>query len=337
MKKIIGLLLVVFLLASGVVFAGGQGEKKDAPLKVVIASNQTNVDGPYHIGLIAFKEKVDELSNGTIIVEVHDGTLGTDERELVDKMKMGALDIALISPGFMTKTGIKEVDLLALLYLFDDYDHWERVVDGEVGDKIAELIYEQSNEELKIIGYWTAGVRHYYGKTPVNSLNDLKGLTLRTQTSGAVSEFWKETGAVPSSVAWGELYQALQQKVVDSAENAYPYFVAMKHHLTDNGKYISETGHDFTTRFLIANGKKFAAYSEKQREIILQAAEASVAAERAYLYAMEDEFKQKAISEGAVVNTLDRKPFMDIAIPIQDKWAASMGLTDLLEVIRSEK
>jgi len=111
----------------------------------------------------------------------------------------------------------------------------------------------------------------------------------------------------------------------------------MKHPLTENGKYISETGHDYTTRFLIVNGKKFDAYSEKQKEIILQAAKASVDAERAYLYAMEDKFKQKAISEGAVVNTLDRKPFMDIAIPIQDKWAAAMGLTDLLEVIRSEK
>lgn len=252
-------------------------------------------------------------------------------------MKMGALDIALISPGFMTKTGIKEVDLLALLYLFNDYDHWERVVDGEVGDKIADIIYEKSNEELKILGYWTAGVRHYYGKVPVNSMSDLDGLTIRTQTSGAVSEFWKKTGAIPSSVAWGELYQALQQRVVDSSENAYPYFVAMKHHLTDNGKYISETGHDYTTRFLIANGKRFAAYSDEQKEIILKAAKASVDAERTYLYAMEEEFKQKAISEGAIVNTLNRMPFIDVATPIQDHWASSMGLTDLLEVIRSEK
>ena len=88
-------------------------------------------------------------------------------------------------------------------------------------------------------------------------MEDIKGMTFRTQTSGVVADYWKKAGAIPTSIAWGELYQALQQNVVDSAENSYPYFVQQNHHKTKNGKYITETAHDYTTRFLLVNGKKF--------------------------------------------------------------------------------
>lgn len=237
----------------------------------------------------------------------------------------------------MSQTGIKEIDLLALPYLFDSYDHWEKVIDGEVGQEMADLINEKSNNDFKLIGYWTAGVRHYYGKKPLESIDDLKGMTIRTQTSGVVAEYWQNIGAVPTSVAWGELYQALQQNVVDSAENAYPYFVQQNHHKTDNGKYTTETGHDYTTRFLLVNGEKFDSYTQEQKDIILKAAKASVEAERQSLYDQENEFKEKLIAEGGEVNEIDRTPFIEVAEPLQDKAAADMGVEHLLQKIRDLK
>ena len=235
----------------------------------------------------------------------------------------------------LTKTGIKEADLFALLYLFDSYGHWENVVDGEIGKKIADLIYEKSNKEFKIIGYWSAGVRHYYGKKPINTIADVSGVKIRTQTSGVVSDYWKSIGSIPTSVAWGELYQALQQGSVDAAENAYPYFIPMDHHKTSNGKYISETGHDYTTRFLIVNAKKFEKMTDEQKETILKAAKEATEAERQAIYSEEDKYKKQAISEGAVVNELDRKPFIEAAREIQDELATELGITDMLEEIRN--
>jgi tripartite ATP-independent transporter DctP family solute receptor len=345
MKKIKLLPLVLLLTLSMVLAACGnteQGGSESADggeeqIKILAAHNQTSPDNPYQTGMLKFEEVAEAESNGSIEVEVHAGTLGTEESELVEKLKLGAADVILVSPGFMTQTGIKEIDLLAIPYVFDSYEHWESVVDGDVGETFKKLISEKSNNDFKLIGYWTAGVRHYYGKQPVNSIEDLKGLTIRTQTSGVVADYWIQTGAIPTSVAWGELYQALQQKVVDSAENAYPYFVQQNHHKTDNGKYTSETGHDYTTRFLLVNGKKFDSYSKEQQEAILKAAEASVQAEREALYSQEDEYKEKAISEGAVVNELDRTPFIELAVPIQDKAAKDMGAEDLLQKIRDLK
>nr|WP_263324659.1 TRAP transporter substrate-binding protein [Neobacillus sp. Marseille-Q6967] len=346
MKKLFSLSFVL-LLALSVVLAGcsskessGGGSDKEGgaeKIKIVAAHNQTSPDNPYQVGLLKFKEVAESKSNGNIEVEVHAGTIGTEESELVEKLKLGAADVVLVSPGFMTQTGIKEVDLLALPYLFDSYEHWGKVVDGEIGEEMAKLVNEKSNNDFKIVGYWSAGVRHYYGKKPIEKMEDLKGLTYRTQTSGVVADYWKQAGAIPTSIAWGELYQALQQNVVDSSENSYPYFVQQNHHKTKNGKYITETGHDYTTRFLLVNGKKFDSYTKEQQEIILEAAKASVEAERESVFAQEEEYKEKAIAEGAEVNEIDRAPFIKLAEPIQEKAAKEMGADQLLEKIRSLK
>lgn len=306
-----------------------EGSSEGESLKILAAHNQTSPDNPYQTGLLKFEEVLED-SEANIEVEVHAGTLGTEESELVEKLKLGAADVIVVSPGFMTQTGVKEVDLLALPYLFESYEHWEAVVDGEVGEQMAKLINEKSNNDFKLVGYWSAGVRHYYGKKPIESMDDLKGLSIRTQTSGVVSDYWTQAGAVPTSVAWGELYQALQQNVVDSSENAYPYFVQQNHHKTKNGKFISETAHDYTTRLMLVNGKKFDAMTDEQKEALLEAATASVEAEREAVYAQEEEYKQKAIDEGAVVNEIDTTEFKKLATPIQDKLAKDIGAEEIL-------
>ncbi|GGK06368.1 C4-dicarboxylate ABC transporter [Lentibacillus kapialis] len=341
MRKLL-LSLAVFLMAGILVACGDEGSDSEGSsgedsIKIIAAHNQTDPENPYQKGLLAFKEKAEAESNGKIEVEVHAGTIGTEESELVEKLKTGAADVVLVSPGFMTSTGIDQVDLFAFPYLFDSYDHWENVVTGEVGDKMANIINEESNNDFKLLGYWTAGVRHYYGKKPIKNIDDLQGMTIRTQTSGVVSDFWEEVGTVPTSVAWGELYQALQQDVVDSAENAYPYFVQQDHHQTENGKYITETAHDYTTRFLLINGNKFDKYTEEQQDIIMSAAETSVEAEWKSLHKQEEEYKGIAKEDGAKINQIDRQPFVDIAKPIQDKAAKEIGVEDLLEKIRNAK
>ncbi|WP_026582638.1 TRAP transporter substrate-binding protein [Bacillus sp. J33] len=342
MRKLMSISFVLLLALSALLAgcsskeeAGGDaGSKK---IKIVAAHNQTSPDNPYQTGLLKFKEVAESKSNGDIEVEVHAGTIGTEESELVEKLKLGAADVVLVSPGFMTQTGIKEIDLLALPYLFDSYEHWETVVDGEVGKEMAKLVNEKSNNDFKLVGYWSAGVRHYYGKKPIEKMEDLKGMTFRTQTSGVIADYWKQTGAIPTSIAWGELYQALQQNVVDSSENSYPYFVQQNHHKTDNGKYITETGHDYTTRFLLVNGKKFDSYTKEQQDIILEAAEASVKAEREAVYSQEEEYKEKAIAEGALVNEIDRTPFIELAEPLQEKAAKDIGAEELLKKIKDLK
>ena len=139
-------------------------------------------------------------------------------------------------------------------------------------------------------------------------------------------------------MAWGELYQALQQGVVDGAENDYTNITLKEHHKTPNGKNISETHHDFTTRLFLMNGDKYDRLTDEQKAWINQAAEASTAEERAITYKMFGESKQKAINDGAVITEfadIDIAAFREIAKPIQDSFAEQNGMTEQLNMIRA--
>ena len=211
------------------------------------------------------------------------------------------------------------------------------MVDGDIGQEIRDMINQKSNNDFRILGVWSAGVRHYYGKKPINTVEDLKGLNIRTQTSGTVAKYWQSLGINPINVAWGELYQALEQGQADSAENAYPFFVQMSHHKAANGKYVSETGHDFTSRFFLVGGHFYDTLTEEQKGWLQGAVDYAAEVERNALFEQEAQYKQIAIDEGAVVNELDRTPLIEAAVPVQDEFAASINATELLQKIRDAK
>ncbi len=308
-----------------------------AELNLIIASNQTSEDNPYSYGMDKFKEVVEDVSGGKISVTVHKGTLGENESELVEKLEMGAADMIVVSPGFMTGIGVPEVDIFSLNYLFNSFDHWEAALDGEFGDKMKEVVKEKTGNNFKIMSYWSSSVRDYYGKKPIKTPADLKGMTIRTQSSQVQQQFWSACGAVPTSVAWGELYQALQQGVVDSAENDYTSLMLKEHHKTANGHYICETHHDYTTRLLLMNGNKFDALTDEQKGWIEEGVKACTDEERSVVYRMFEESKKKVQEDGAEVTEfadMDIDAFKAIAIPIQDEFAEKNNMQAELEMIR---
>ena len=333
MKKMIAILMTLALIALCV------PAMAEAPeLTLIIASNATDPTNPYSYGLDKFKEVAEEVSGGKIAVEVHKGTLGENESELVEKLAMGAADMVVSSPGFMTAIGVPEVDFLSLEYLFDSFDHWEACMDGDFGANMRDMIAEKTGNMYRIMGYWSSSVRDVYAKKAIKSPEDMKGLSIRTQNSQVQQQFFQACGAVPTSVAWGELYQALQQGVVDGAENDYTNLTLKEHHKTPNGKYVNETHHDFTTRLFLMDGNKYDRLTDEQKAWIDEASAAATAEERAITYRMFEESKQKAIDDGAIITEhadIDIEAFKAIAIPIQDEFAAKIGMTEQLEQIRS--
>lgn len=329
MKRFSAILAVAFFLCA-VAFPS----RSLAATTLVVAHNQTSQENPYQYGMLKFKEVLEDISGGEFKVDVHAGTIGTNEDELVEKIQMGAADMVVASPGFMTKAGIPEVDMLSLLYLFTGFEHWEQVVDGEVGQELAGVINQKSRNAFRIAAFWSAGVRNYYGKKPIHKIEDLKGMKIRTQMSGVVAEFWKKVGAIPTQVAWGELYQALQQGIVDCAENDYTNFGLLDHHKTMNGKFITETEHDYTTRIVLMNGRKWDGYSQQHKDWITEAVKQATAEERAVTYNDLSTSKAVVIADGGLVNTIDKTPFIEIAVPIQDELARKLGLEGMLGKIR---
>lgn len=315
-----------------------QGTKTE--LTLVVASNQTSQENPYHFGLQTFKEVVEELSGGSIQVVCSDGDLSEDEAELVEMLDSGKAQMVVCSPGFMSAVGVSEVDMLSLLYLFEGFSHWEAAMDGEFGNAMADVILEKTNNKYRIMGYWSAGVRDYYGKVPITTASDVEGLTIRTQTSGVVSEFWRSFGAEPVNIGWGVLYDALNNNEVDSAENDYTNLMLKQHHTTANGKYICETHHDYTTRLFIMNGDFYDSLTSEQKNWIDTAALAATLEERAVTYDMMDNSKAQCIAEGAVVTAyeeMDIASFKATAVAIQDNYASANGLETYLAMIRSAR
>lgn len=317
----------------------GNAKVKDVEpeITLTIASNQTSADNPYHFGLQTFKEVAEELSGGTIQVVCSDGDLSEDEAELLSMLDGGRIQMAVCSPGHMTSAGVAEVDMLSLLYLFDGFSHWETAMDGEFGSAMSDIILKKTNNQYRIMGYWSAGVRDYYGKASITSPEDVAGFTIRTQTSGVVSEYWTSLGAEPVSVGWGDLHDVLDRGEVDSAENDYTNLMLKEHHTTGNGKYICETHHDYTTRLFIMNGDFYDSLTGEQKSWIDTASLAATLQERAVTYEMMDSSKERCISDGAIVTDyedMDINAFKEPAIAIQDSYAEQNGLTSYLDMIR---
>lgn len=339
LKRIVAIVMIISLM--GILAACQQEEKvtnEEDVLELIVAHNQTSLENPYAYGIIEFKEKVEALSDGKIQVTLHHGTLGESESELIEKLQMGAASMVVASPGFMTSIGVPEVDVFSLLYLFDGFDHWEASMDGEFGDAMKEVVLDKTNKDFRIMGYWSAGVRSVYGKTAITTPSDMDGMTIRTQTSGVVKDYWTSIGAVPTSVAWGELYQALQQGVVDSAENDYTNMMLKEHHKTANGKYFSETEHDYTTRLFLMDGKFYDGLTEEQQQWIDEASQAATQKEREVTYEMLADSKAKVIEDGGIVTEhadIDIEAFRSYALPIQDQFAEQYGMEDYLEMVRS--
>lgn len=343
MKKFLAVLMTICILASCLAGCGSSPKASaengtPVELNISFAHNQTSADNPYVIASEKFKVALEEVSGGRATATLYHGTLGENESELVEKLEMGAVNMVIASPGFMTSLGVNEIDIFSLLYLFESFDHWTACMDGDFGDAMKQVVSEKLNNRFKIMGYWTASVRDYYGKKSITSPADLKGMTIRTQSAPVVQQFWIGCGAIPTTVAWGELYQALQQGVVDSAENDYTSFRLKEHHKTGNGKYVCETHHDYTTRLFLTSGAFYDSLTEEQKGWVDEACRIATEENRSVTIRMFEESKQKVIEDGAIITEyadMDIDAFQAIAIPIQDKFAEENNMQQYLEMIRA--
>jgi tripartite ATP-independent transporter DctP family solute receptor len=243
-------------------------------------------------------------------------------------MHTGTVDVIITSAGFLAQT-VKEADLFSLLYLFKDFGHWARVLDGGPGQQMNKIVEDKT--DFKVLGYWSAGVRHYFGNKPVTTPADLKNVKIRVHTSPVIRDTWIALGAQPTNVAFTELYQALQNKVVDAGENSFTYIYKMK--FFEVSPYVSLTSHDFAVRFLLMSDRKYAKLTDVQKMIVEKAAIEATRVEREadYLSMKEDIETLKKL--GSKINKVDIDAFIETTAPIREKAVKALGLQDMLAQI----
>ena len=308
--------------------SGGNAEYK------LIAAHVSSEAHSFHLGLEEFKKQIEEKSNGRIEVEIHaNGELGGNEDELVQKMATGTVDMIIAAPSFMAQS-VKAADLLSLPYLFKDVDHWEKVMDGEPGQEISRLVEEQSGL-FKVLGYFKDGIRNMYTVKPVETLEDMKDMKFRIQNSPTQIAFWSKLGVQPTFIAFNEIYQALQNGVIDGAENSYAQIAQQKHY--EVCKYITQTEHDVATRFFLISQQKYNELPEDLQKAVDESAELAVKKQREVDLELDAKYKDEMEKAGVTFISIDKQPLIDMTEDVRHDAAEEMGLSDMLDQINALK
>ena len=243
-----------------------------------------SLEHQYHIGAEYFKKLVEEKSGGEMKVTIFpQGQLG-GERDLAEGVRMGTVEIGSASPGNMAGFA-PELELFGVPFLFQTKKQVYTALDGEVGEYFNKILLDKGFVNL---AYWEVGFRNMTNNVrPVKTPEDMKGLKIRVQESKIKVELIKSLGAIPTPIPFGELYSALQQKVVDGQENPIATIYSMKFYEVQ--KYVSLTYHTYEPAMVFANPRWFNSLSPKHQQILREASIETAVYQRAKLAELDAE------------------------------------------------
>jgi len=179
-----------------------------------------------HQAMVILGEELEKISEGKLKVNIYPSSQLGGERECLELLQIGSLDITKVSAAVL-ENFIPEYKVFSIPYIFRDKAHMFSVFDSEVG---ANLLLKGEKYRLRGLTFYDAGSRSFYMKeNPINSPEDLVGKKIRVQKSNMAVAMVNDLGGAPTPISWGELYTALQQGVVDGAENNPPSFYTSKH------------------------------------------------------------------------------------------------------------
>jgi len=291
-----------------------------------------DVNHSVHKAMLQMGEVLDSISNGEMQLEIYPSSqLGT-ERECLELLQIGSLDMAKVSAGIMENFASK-MKIFSLPFLFRDRQHSFNVLDGPIGKQ---LLNEGEKYWLKGLGYYDAGSRSFYTKEkPINSPEDLYGLKIRVMESVTAMNMVKSLGGSPTPISWGELYTSLQQGVVDGAENNPPSFYLSRHY--EVCKYYSLDEHTVLPDVLIIGTQIWNKLSEQERKWLQQAVDDSVIYQRKLWAEAEAEALAEVQKAGVKVTRPDKALFSKKVESIYEQYKNDKEMYQLIKEIQKTK
>lgn len=209
-----------------------------------------------------FKELVALRSEGEIAVKIfHSGSLGT-ETEILQQIQLNAVQMGIITLGPFD-VFVPEVKVVAFPFIFRDYDHVDKALDGEVGRRVLDSL---ARAGFKGLAFSENGFRHVTNsKRPVEKVDDVAGLKIRVMESELHKELWRTLDANPTPMGW-PIYTELQQGAIDGQEN--PLSVIVVYKLFEVQPYLSLTGHVYSAHINVANLGWFESLPEDTRQLL---------------------------------------------------------------------
>lgn len=279
-----------------------------------------------HLGQVLAKS-----SGGSLTVKVFNkGALGS-EKETIDQVKLGALAMTRVNLGALSAMCPKTL-VPALPFLFRDTAHMRRAFDGAPGEEILKACEHQGMVGLAL---YDSGARSIYGRKPVKTLADMKGLKIRVQQTDLWVAAMQAMGANPSPMPIGEVYTALKTNLIDAAENNIPSYEGFRHF--EAAKFYSRTEHSMTPDALFISKRVWDKLKPEQQAQLRAAAKESVQVQRAKWD--EQESKSLAIvkAAGAQVVESDREAMRQAVQPVIAKFVNKPDLQALVKAIQDVK
>ncbi len=312
----------LLLMVSVVVF-GCQSESRVRVLKLAHVLDPSH---PVHRGMAYMAERVHEKSGGRMRVDIYpSGQLG-QERDLIELLQIGSLAMTKVSTAPL-EAFVPEMKIFGLPYVFRDDEHRWKVLNGEIGKR---LLLAGEKFFLRGMCYYDAGSRSFYTKNvPIHSPSDLKGLKIRVMNSPTSFAMIQALGGSATPIPWGELYTALQQGVVDGAENNPPSFYLSRHY--EVCKYYSLDEHTSVPDIVLMSTVVWQSLSPQEQQWLQEAIDESVE----YQKKLWQEASAKALAEvqqaGVQVIYPDKRPFQQA---VQEMLASYKG-TSIYELVQA--
>lgn len=284
---------------------------------------------PVHIGMEYMAQQVANKSKGQLQIEIYPSQqLGT-ERQCLELIQIGSLAMTKVSAAVMENFA-PNIQVLSLPYIFDNREHHYQVLDGEVGKK---LLMESDKFLLRGLTYFDAGYRSFYSKEPINQPSDLKNKKIRVQESVTAMNLVRSLGGAPTPISWGELYTALQQGVVDGAENNPPSFYTSRHY--EVCKYYTLNEHTAVPDILVIGTATWKALSAQEKTWLQEAADEAKYYQRKLWQKAEQEALAAVAAAGVTIIRPDQKAFAKETQSIFEPFKEQPEKYQLIQDIRA--
>ncbi|MCR9099922.1 MAG: TRAP transporter substrate-binding protein [bacterium] len=322
------LFLQFVLLPAALIFISGCS-RQDSVTAIKLAHG-LDIAHPVHKGMVYFAEQVAERSNGQMRIDIYpSGQLGS-ERQCLELLQIGSLGMTKVSAAVLENFAPR-MKVLGLPYLFRDDEHAWAVLNGPIGK---DLLLEAQNYWLRGVCFYDAGSRSFYTKDrPVNSPDDLEGLKVRVMNSQTAMQMVKALGGAPTPISFGELYTALQQGVVDGAENNPPSFYTSRHY--EVCKYYSIDEHSTVPDVMLIGTNTWERLTAQEQAWLQEAADASVGYQREVWAASEQEALDAVKAAGVQINYPDKSPFAARVEDIYERYKDDPEIYELIQQIQA--
>ncbi|HTR59799.1 MAG TPA: TRAP transporter substrate-binding protein [Casimicrobiaceae bacterium] len=311
-----------FALSLTAALGAGPDATAQTMLRINIAIAQNS---HYGVAIDTFAREVEKRTGGRYRIQTfYSGALGA-ERESVEGVQLGTLDLTLTSTGPLPNF-VPEVAILDIPFLFRDYAHARAVLDGPIGQ---ELLAKFPPKGLIGLAWAENGFRHMTNsKRPVNQPEDLKGLKMRTMENPIHIEAYRQFGILPTPMAFTEVFTALQQGTVDGQENPLSVITSAK--LDQVQRYLSLTGHVYSPAVFLMNKAQWDKLSDFDKQAFVDAAKEGVKANRARV----DEDERRAVADLRakgmnVVENLDKARFQAVLAPVYADLGKRFGQANI--------